>query len=357
MERAAFRIIDANFNRAREAIRVMEDFCRFALNSARMSGRCKKLRHDLSAAICMLDEGKLIAGRDTIADVGTTIKVEGQLSRGDIKDCATAAAKRLTEALRTIAEAAQTISRPVAAAVESLRYEAYTLEKDIFLAGSAREKFKSVRLYALLTAEHPADIIRLTRACCEGGADCIQLRVKNMPDDELFACAVELVGICRDANVLSIINDRIDIAVAAASDGVHLGQNDMPLNAARKIASSPMIFGTSTHNLDELNAAIETGADYVGIGPAFISTTKPHLRIAGIEYIKAASQIAHDAGVPHIAIGGITLDNVENVLAAGARAIAVSSALVNAANTVEMCRLFKLKVTAYQGDTTNKDRS
>src|SRR5512137_1290771 len=102
MERAVFRIIDANFNRAREAIRVMEDFCRFYLNSAVLSGRCKKLRHDLSSAIGTLDEGKLIANRDTLADVGTTIKVDGQLSRGDLKDCATAAAKRLTEALRTI---------------------------------------------------------------------------------------------------------------------------------------------------------------------------------------------------------------------------------------------------------------
>ena len=173
-----------------------------------------------------------------------------------------------------------------------------------------------------------------------------------MPDDEFFACAVELVGICRNSNVLSIINDRVDIAVAAASDGVHLGQNDMPLEAARKIAASPMIFGTSTHNLDELNAAIEAGADYIGIGPAFTSSTKPHLQIAGLEYIKAASQIAHDAGVPHVAIGGITLDNVEKVLAAGARTIAVSSALINAADTVEMCRLFKRKVTAYQGDTS-----
>lgn len=352
----AFRIIDANFNRAREAIRVMEDFCRFGLNSARMSGRCKKLRHDLSAAICMLDEGKLIAGRDTLADVGTTIKVEGQLSRGNVKDCATAAAKRLTEALRTIAEAAQTVSHPVAAAVESLRYEAYTLEKDIFLAGSVREKFKSVRLYALLTADHPADIIRLTHACCEGGVDCIQLRVKNMPDDEFFACAVELVGICRNSNVLSIINDRVDIAVAAAGDGVHLGQNDMPLDAARKLAASPMIFGTSTHNLDELNAAIESGADYVGIGPAFTSSTKPRLQVAGLEYITAASQIANDAGVPHVAIGGITLDNVEKVLAAGAQAIAVSSAIINADDPTEMCGLFKRKVTAYKGDTTNRGR-
>ncbi|MDO8302044.1 MAG: thiamine phosphate synthase, partial [Sedimentisphaerales bacterium] len=314
MEKAVYRIIDANFNRAREANRVMEDFCRFYLNSAVLSGRCKKLRHDLSTAMGMLDSGKLLAARDTLCDVGTTIQVEGQLTRGSLQDCATAAAKRLTEALRTIAEAAQTINQTVAKVVETIRYRAYTLEKDILLGANARKKFETVRIYALLTAEYPAEIIRLTNACCEGGVDCIQLRVKNMPDDELLACAVELVGICRNSNVLSIINDRTDIAVAAGSDGVHLGQNDMPLSAARKIASSPMIFGTSTHNLDELNAAIEAGADYIGIGPAFVSSTKPHLQIAGLEYIKAASHIAHDAGVPHVAIGGITLDTIENVL-------------------------------------------
>jgi thiamine-phosphate pyrophosphorylase len=357
MERVVFRIIDANFNRAREALRVMEDFCRFYLNSASLSGRCKKLRHDLSSAVSMLDEGKLIANRDILGDVGTTISVEGQLTRGDLKDCATAAGKRLTEALRAISESAQTIDKTVAKAVETVRYQAYALEKDILVGAIVRKKFENIRLYALLTADYPADIIRLTHACCLGGVDCIQLRVKNMPDNKLFACAVELVGICRNSNVLSIINDRIDIAVAAGSDGVHLGQNDMPLNAARKIASSPMIFGTSTHNLDELNAAIEAGADYVGIGPAFISATKPHLQVAGLEYIKVASEIAKNAGVPHIAIGGITLDNVEKVLAAGAQATAVSSSLINAADPTEMCRIFKRKVTAYQGDTVNKGRS
>ena len=355
MEKAVYRIIDANFNRSREAIRVMEDFCRFYLNSDILSGRCKKLRHDLSTAIGMLDSGKLIASRDTLCDVGTTIQVEGQLVRGDLKDCATAAAKRLTEALRTIAEAAQTIDQTVAKAVETVRYRAYTLEKDILLCANARKKFETVRIYALLTAEYPTEIIRLTRACCEGGADCIQLRVKNMPDDELLACAVEVVNICRNSNVVSMINDRIDIAAAAGSDGVHLGQHDIPIDAARKVAASPMIFGVSTHNFDELHAAIAAGADYVGIGPAFISSTKPHLQVSGLEYIKAASEITQREGVFHVAIGGITLGNVEQVLAAGAKAIAVSSALIDASDTAHVCREFKRKVTAYQGDMANKE--
>ena len=294
----------------------------------------------------MLDSGKLIANRDTLSDVGIAIKVEGQLVRGNLKDCSTAAAKRLTEALRTIAEAAQTINKPVAAAIESLRYTAYTLEKDIFLAGDVRGRFESVRLYAILTADHPADIIRLAQACCEGGADCIQLRAKNMPDDELYACAIELSEICRNANVISIINDRIDIAVAAGADGVHLGINDIPIDAARKVAASPMIFGLTTHNLDELRAAIDSGADYIGVGPAFTTATKPNLKPAGLEYIKAASQIAQEAGISHVAIGGITLDNIDKVLAAGAKAVAVSSALVNTANPVAMCMELKRKITS-----------
>jgi thiamine-phosphate pyrophosphorylase len=347
--RAAYRIIDANFNRAREAIRVMEDFCRFFLNSSILSGRCKKMRHDLCAAIGMLDSGLLIANRDTISDVGTSIRVEGQLVRKDLKDCATAASKRFTEALRTIAEAVQTIDRSVAEAIESIRYQAYTLEKDIFLASSARDKFKSVRLYVLISADFPTDIVRLTRECCQGGADCIQLRVKNMPDDELLACAKEMVEICRKSNVVSIINDWIDLAVAAGSDGVHLGQNDMPIKDAKKIAASPMIFGISTHNLDELSKAIESSADYVAIGPAFASDTKPNLKVAGPEFVKQATQLAEAAGIPHVTIGGITLSNVEQVLASGAKAIAVSSAIANSSNPLHVCKNFKEKMDVALG--------
>jgi thiamine-phosphate pyrophosphorylase len=347
---AAYRIIDANFNRAREAIRVMEDFCRFFLNSAALSSRCKKMRHDLCTAVGKIDSGLLIANRDTVSDVGTCIRVEGQHVRTNLNDCATAASKRLTEALRTIAEAAQTLDRSVAASIESIRYEAYTLEKDIFLAGSAREKFKSVRLYALVSADFPTDIIRLAQECCNGGADCVQLRAKNMQDDELLACAKEVVEICRKSNVISIINDRVDIAMAAGSDGVHLGQHDMPLHSAKKIAASPMIFGISTHNFDELNKAIESGADYIAIGPAFASDTKPELKAAGIEFIRKTSQIAQAAGVPHVAIGGITLNNIEELFKAGITAIAVSSAIINAPDPAQICRQFKQKLTAMPDD-------
>ena len=104
-----YRIIDANFNRAREALRVMEEYCRFGLNHSGLAGKAKQCRHRLCEAISKLDSVKLICSRDVAGDVGRELKVEGQLSRQSIEDCFTAAAKRASEALRTLAESIQTI--------------------------------------------------------------------------------------------------------------------------------------------------------------------------------------------------------------------------------------------------------
>ena len=109
MERSAYRIIDANFNRGREALRVIEELCRFSLNSATLSERTKQLRHQLCSVISRLDEGRLISSRDTVGDVGIGVGFEEQLKRGSLEDCLTAACKRLTEALRAIAEVAETV--------------------------------------------------------------------------------------------------------------------------------------------------------------------------------------------------------------------------------------------------------
>ena len=198
MERAGYRILDANFNRAREALRVVEEYCRFVLNSGALSERAKRLRHELCAAVGRLDAGRLIAGRDTLGDVGVGAKVEGQLERATLKDCFTAGAKRLTEALRVFAEVVQAENKAVAEAVERLRYEAYTLEKDIMLFSEPVEKFNRVRLYVIITSNLPAEVLALASKCAAGGADCIQLRAKDIPDDRLFAMSVEFVEICRE---------------------------------------------------------------------------------------------------------------------------------------------------------------
>jgi thiamine-phosphate pyrophosphorylase len=344
MERAVHRIIDANFNRAREAIRVIEDYCRFALNSAPLSERARQLRHELSAAINKLDAGRLISSRDSLGDVGAGKTVDTQLARISLTDCFTAGCKRLTEALRTLAEMSQTQNRTAAETIERLRFAAYTLEKDIVLFAEPAEKFKRVGLYVVITSDLPTDIISLAHKCAAGGADCIQLRAKGMNDNTLFATAVEFVRICKAAGVLSIINDRVDIAVAAGADGVHLGQNDLPVEPARKLELTPLIIGKSTHSLKQLYAACSESPAYVSLGPVFASETKPDVEVAGLNYVREGTEKLVGTGIGNVAIGGITLENVTEVLDAGAAAIAVCSAVAKAADPTGLCRKLKEKI-------------
>ena len=348
LERSVYRIIDANFNRGREAARSIEDFCRFALNSRSLTARAKQLRHELSAAVGKLDVGRLITSRDTAGDVGVGQTVEGQLERGNLVDCCTAGCKRLTESLRMLAEVIQPVDPVVARAIEKLRFAAYALEKDIVVFSSAAEKFNRVSLYVVISSNFPADVLSLTGRCAAAGADCIQLRAKDIADNELFALALEFVRVCKDANVLSVINDRVDIAVAAGADGVHLGQEDLPVEQARKLQLVPLIIGKSTHSLEQLQVACDECPTYVGLGPVFSTSTKPAAEPVGLDYVARATAALADTGIGHVAIGGITQENIEQVLSAGASAIAVCSAVTEAADAGAACRALKEKVTAFK---------
>lgn len=348
MANPVYRIIDANFNRAREALRVIEDFCRFSLNSAPLTSCAKQLRHELSAAIGKLDAAQLIAARDTLCDVGVGATVDNQLRRGDLKDCFTAGCKRLTESLRTLAEVTQTLNSEVAQTIEKLRFSAYTLEKDIVLFSDTAEKFKPVRLYVIISNTLPAKVLSLTRQCLAGGADCIQLRAKGIDDNKFSALASEFVKVCKEAGVPAIINDRVDIAVAAGADGVHLGQDDIPIEQVRKLQLAPLIIGKSTHSIEQLRAACEELPTYVSLGPVFATGTKPTAKPVGLDYVKQGVGILDGTGIGHVAIGGITLDNVEEVLKAGAKTIAVCSAVTEADNPTGACRALKEKITAFK---------
>jgi thiamine-phosphate pyrophosphorylase len=347
MERAAYRIIDANFNRAREGLRVIEDYCRFYLNSAPLTERAKGLRHELSAAIENVNAGQLLASRDTLGDVGINSRIDEQLKRTDLKSAFTAACKRLTEALRTLTEVIQTQNQPVAQAIEKLRFDAYELEKDIVLFAEPAEKFKHVELYIVISSSLPLEVIRLAGACAAGGADCIQLRAKDINDDRLYAIAVEFVKVCKDAQIITIINDRVDVAVASGADGVHLGQNDLPIEQAKRLALTPLIIGKSTHSLDQLHTACDQFPTYVSMGPVFSTGTKPQAAPVGLDYVRNATKQLANTGIGHVAIGGITVDNVQKVLEAGAKAIAVCSAVTQASNPTAACRLLKEKIAAF----------
>lgn len=179
------------------------------------------------------------------------------------------------------------------------------------------------------------------RTCANNGADCIQLRTKGLTDSSLLKLARAFSALCKDGGVISIINDRVDIAILAEADGVHLGQDEIGVFDARHLAKRPLIVGVSTHCLDELERAIDSDCDYVGIGPAFTSPTKPDLQVTGPDYLSQALPILDQAGLLYVAIGGITSQNIPSLLKIGIRAVAISSAITDSENPAKSCKSLK----------------
>lgn len=327
LEGPVLRLLDANSNRAREALRVMEDYARFVLDDSDLQVALKSLRHDFARAIAPWSADAILY-RDTPGDVGTGSKTASELHREDLASVITAAGKRLGEALRAIEEVLKTASVPAAQAVESLRYRFYDIEQSVARtlhpAGGGAQRMSAVRLYALIT-ESLCRQPWLTAAeqAILGGADCLQLREKSLESGELLVRARQMVELCRRHNVISIINDRPDIALLADADGVHVGQDDVPAIEVRRLIGAGRIVGVSTHNIDQARKAVRDGADYIGVGPFFRSVTKPRDFVAGPEYAREAAAVP----LPAVAIAGITAANVEQVLATGIKAVAVSSAI------------------------------
>ena len=170
----------------------------------------------------------------------------------------------------------------------------------------------------------PAD---LARRFFDGGARLLQLRAKDAPSGQFLAWADEICTAARDCEAVVIVNDRADIALMAGAGGVHLGQDDMPPGAVRRIASSPLQIGLSTHTSRQIAAAAREPIDYLAIGPVFGTGTKDTgYRAVGLGMVAEAARNA--AGLPVVAIGGITLDTAPGVLEAGAASVAVISDLL-----------------------------
>jgi thiamine-phosphate pyrophosphorylase len=326
--RIAARAVDANLNRAREALRVLDDYCRFILDDIFLTGRWKHLRHRLAEASNRLPSGELLAARDTLHDVGTDITTAGEFTRHTPSAVAIANVKRLQEALRSLEEFGKILSPEFARTVEGLRYEAYTLERSLVRHGNASARLMNAKLYALLTGSQCAAALDWTiEEAALGGVDIVQMREKEKSDKELLERAKFLRKCTRDAGVLFIINDRPDIARLVEADGVHLGQDDLPVAAARRIVGPDQLIGVSTHNLEQVRQAILDGADYLGVGPTFPSTTKSFDTLAGLEFVREAMA---ETSLPAFALGGITLENVREVVAVGGKRIAVSAAIATA---------------------------
>jgi thiamine-phosphate pyrophosphorylase len=349
MSAAAFRMIDANLNRAREAIRALEDVARFAWNDRGISEEAKALRHALQSAVAALPADRLASARDVEGDVGTALSGANEYGRAGLGDVAVAAGKRLGEALRAVEEAAKTVDPAVARAVEVLRYRAYALDARVALRvrASARGQW---RLCVLVTRAHcRLGWEEVVARAIAGGADAIQVREKVLSGRELVAHARAVRAICAPRGVATIVNDRLDVALAADADGVHLGTDDLPVREARRIAGAALRIGASTHSLAEARAAIDAGADHCGVGAMYESGLKPGLAPSGAAYLRAF--VEEFPGFPHLAIGGIAPGRVKSLVGAGCRGVAVSSAICGAADPEAVARAIvaELEVDATAG--------
>lgn len=176
----------------------------------------------------------------------------------------------------------------------------------------------------------------------KGGLRIIQLREKEMPERELLSVALRLREITRRWGTLFIINDHVDIARASDADGVHLGQDDLPVYVAREILGDKKIIGVSTHSIEEAVQAQSSKADYIGFGPIFHTETKNSSTPLGTDIIRDLKKKIY---IPVVAIGGINLDNLPDVINAGADAVAVISAIARSGNIAETVKRFVEKIT------------
>jgi len=167
--------------------------------------------------------------------------------------------------------------------------------------------------------------LELTGQGIQGGADVIQFRQKTGSTRELIDTAQLMQKICRAAGVPLIVNDRLDVALAIDADGVHLGQDDFPIDLARRLLGTDKIIGGSASNLEEARKCRQQGADYIGLGPIYTTSSKDDAGpVCGLELLK---QVAEQIPLPIIAIGGIQAENIDELLAAGAYGVAIISAI------------------------------
>ncbi|WP_320667153.1 thiamine phosphate synthase [Prochlorococcus sp. MIT 1307] len=324
------RLIDANLDRAREGLRVVEDWCRFGLQQKNLVVTLKDWRQQLGNHHHEIYKN----ARATSQDKGIGLTHPAQKNRHSPEEVVAANCSRVQEALRVLEEFSRITDPDLANNASKIRYGLYELELKILKAtitSKLRKKLEHSKL-CLITTPQP-DLSKRVASALEQGVDMVQYRSKEDTDRERVIQARELACLCKKHKALFIVNDRLDLALAVDADGVHLGQNDIPTDIARRLLGKEKLIGRSTHCIKELQEAEQEGCDYLGVGPVFSTQTKPRLRPSGISYVKEASQATQ---LPWFAIGGINCSNIDKVLNAGAKKIAIAGAIMNSTNPTSM---------------------
>ena len=349
--RQILRIIDANLNRIGEGLRVLEEGARFILNDAVLSESLKTMRHQLSVR----DAGtrlRYLNARDSQNDVGADIKVNFQSNKKELGGTITANARRVEESLRVMEEMSNVKGIELdSQAYQDARFKLYTIEKELIARITRRDK--AARIYGLYTVIDSdclkgRNIIEVASQVLAGGVKLIQMRDKNSSKKELLTLAIALKKLCVENEALLIINDHLDIALASDADGLHVGQEDLPVKAARAFLPIDKLIGCSVTSVNEAQKAKEDGADYLACGAIYATSTKPNCPVVGLDELR---EIKKAVDMPLVAIGGINIENIPDIFAAGADAAAVISAVVLARSPERAAKEMLERIEACHGQT------
>ncbi|MCX5943013.1 MAG: thiamine phosphate synthase [Cyanobacteria bacterium] len=332
-QRAIERLLDANLDRAREGLRVIEDWCRFGLARPDLVSRTKDFRQRLGR--CHQARYKL--ARHTATDSAAGMAHGAQAERQGAAAVVAANCGRVQEALRVLEEFGRGLSGALAGEAAAIRYGLYDLEVDVLRAaagpGWRRQLLQQCQLYFVTSPV--ANLEAVVTAALEAGVRLVQYRAKGdspaggapVTDQQRLADARALRQLCARHGALFLVNDRLDLALAVDADGVHLGQDDLPPAIARRLLGPDRLIGRSTNRLDQLHQAVADGCDYVGVGPVNATPTKPGRDPVGLDYVR---QAAAASPIPFFAIGGIDASTLDGALAAGASRVAVVRAIIQA---------------------------
>ena len=319
----AYRIIDANINRVSEGLRVIEDIERFIFEKREIAKEIREVRHLVRKSF---QSSKLIQNRSSNTDIGFQISQQSTLDKKeDIETLLISNFKRVEEGLRSIEECLKISGYYQESKLyEQMRFKVYDLEKKVFsnvlpqtdIYGITGEKFSKGR-----------SNIEVAKDMIDAGVKIIQYREKDKSKREKYEDCLVIRQLTKKANVTFIVNDDIDIAILTQADAIHIGQGDMPIEKVKEIAPDKII-GLSTRNREQAIDAVKVGANYIGVGPIFNTSTKEDTEhCEGLNYLKWVSE---NISIPNVAIGGITEENIASVKECGGQYYAMISELTSA---------------------------
>jgi thiamine-phosphate pyrophosphorylase len=335
---STIRILDENLNRLAEGLRVLEDISRMILNDVTLTHQLKSLRHNLIRADLTFNL-QLIKSRDSTSDVGATLNVPGEIQNKNLPDIAIANSRRAQESLRVLEELSKLPGQNLNSEIfRQARFEIYTLEQKLVSRLLRRDKVRRISgLYVIIDTQvlRGKNHLEAARQVIQAGVRIIQLRDKTMPKKLLIPLARDIQELCNQNDVLFIMNDYLDVALAMEADGLHIGQEDLPVEVARKLLPLDKILGVSVTTPELAQEAEAAGADYIAVGAIYSTTSKGDINIVGPVRLQ---QIKKLAATPVVAIGGIKKNKVQEVLAAGADSICVISAVLSSPDITRAAR-------------------